>query len=360
MTIISRYIIQEFNKIFFYSLAVAASLFFIIELFERLDVFVKYHASLLAVCKYFVFKFPFIFLTVAPIAVLLATFITLGILARNFEIVALRASGVSLFHVAVPILTYALITSFVSLIGNELITPYANRKAKSIYSEIRGRKGKYLFRQHQLWYRGDEAIYNIRFFSHHDNKLQGVTIYFVDHDFHLSKRVDAKEADWDKNNNQWVFLNVTTRTFTADQKIETSFHKQAAIPLKETPETFKQEIHEPEEMSYQELKQYIEKTIEEGYDTTQYRADMYAKLSRPFINLVIALLGIPFALHIGRRGGFAAGVTLSFSVGFFFWVFFNICLALGYSGEIHPLISAWIANLTFGAIGLWMLLQTRH
>jgi len=358
MTIISRYILREFSKSFFYGLAVAASLFFIIELFERLDTFIKHHASFNIIVKYFFYKLPSIVFTITPVAVLLATFITLGILARNFEIVAFRATGISLFRLVLPILAYTLTVSIISLLGNELLTPYTNRKVKTLYNEIKGRKQKFLFKQHQLWYRGEDVIYNINLFSRQYNILRDVTLYFFDSNFHLCKRIDAERAQW--KNNQWVFANVTTRFFDPEQKNKTLFKRQKVLPLKENPETFKQEVREPKEMSYVELKEYIEKTTQEGYDTKKYLADLYAKGSTPFINFIIALLGIPFAISIGRHGGFALGVTLSFVVGFFYWVFFNMCLALGYSGALPPIISAWIANFIFGTFGLWMLLHIRY
>jgi len=358
MTIITKYVLREFSKFFCYSLAVAISLFFVIDLFERLDSFLKHQASLGAIVWYFLFKFPSIILNMTPMAVLLATFITLGILSRNFEIIALRANGISLFRVVTPILVYTLTLSIVCLLGNELISPYTNRKVKTISNEIKGRKGKNLFKQHQLWYRGEEVIYNIKFFSHRDNTLHGITMYFFNHNFHLFKRIDAERARW--QNNQWVFSNVTTRVFGPEKKINTSFKKHMIIPLKESPETFKQEIRAPEEMSYLALKEYIEKTTKEGYDTTKYLTDLYAKISSPFISFIISLLGIPFALKIGKHGGFALGVTISFAIGFAYWVFFNICLALGHGGALPPLISAWIANLIFGTLGLSMLLQIRY
>ena len=358
MTIITKYILREFIKVYLYSLAVAASLFFIIDLFERLDTFLKYQASFITVIQYFSCKLPAIILQINPIAVLLATFITLGILSRNFEIVALRASGISLLRTATPILATTFIISILVLLGNEIIAPHTNNKMRTIYNDFRGRKETLIFKQHQIWYRGDEAIYNIRFFSHPTNSLHGVTLYFFDDDFHLFKRIDAKNAQW--HNNQWVFREVFTRIFKRDKTVKTSFQQRAVIPLKETPETFKQEIREPEEMSYLELKEYIEKTTREGYDITKYLADMYSKVSSPFINFIISLLGIPFAIRLGRHGGFALGVTFSFAVGFTYWVFFNICLALGHGGALPPFISAWIANVIFGMLGVYSLLQVRY
>lgn len=357
MTILTKYLLREFSKVFFYSLAVALSLYLIIDLFERLDTFITHRASLWTTSQYFLFKFPYIVFQITPMAVLLATFITLGNLSRNFEIVALKANGVSLFRLVAPILVSTLTISIAAFFGNELISPYTNRKVQTIFNEIKEKKGKYLFKQHQIWYRGKGVIYNIKFFSPQEDTLQGVTLYFFDTNFHLFKRVDAERAHWQEN--QWIFTNVTTRSFESENAIKISFDRQKPIPFEEGPETFKQEIRKPYEMSYLELKDYIEKTTQEGYDATTYLADMYAKISNSFINFIISLFGIPFALRLGKHGGFALGVTLSFFIGFVYWVFFNICLALAHSGALPPMVSAWVANLTFGALGLSMLLQIR-
>ena len=358
MTILAKYTLREFCKVLFCSLAIALSLYFTIDLFERLDVFLKHHASLGSIIQYFFFKFPSIIFQVTPIAVLLSTFITLGIFSRNFEIVALKANGISLFRTISPILATTMTISIVTLLGNELIVPFTNQKVRTISDSIKGRKGRYIFKQNQIWYKGEGVIYNIKFFSHQHNTLHGITLFYFDNDFHLIKRIDAERAHWEKN--RWIFEKVTTRIFAPAKTGKTSFEQQKTLPLKESPETFKQEIRKPEEMSYLELKEYIEKTTQEGYDTTQYLADMYAKISSPFINFIISLLGIPFALRLGKHGGFALGVTFSFAIGFIYWVIFSVCLALGHGGALPPLVSAWIANFIFGVLGLYLSLQIRY
>lgn len=358
MTIITRYILREFNKVFFYSLAVAVTLFFIGDLSERLDEFLKHQANFVDILQYFFFKIPSIIFLIIPIPVLLATSIVLGIFSRNFEIIALKSSGVSLWRTIAPILLAAFSISIITLFGNELIAPYSAQKAKAISNSIKGREKGTIFSRNQIWFRGKEIMYNIKLFSPQNNTLHGVTLYFLDQDFNLNKRIDAEWADW--QGDHWVFHKVTTRVFFPDKTIKTSFEKQNSFPLEETPDTFKQEIREPEEMSYLELKGYIEKTTQEGYDTTRYLADLYAKISSPFINFIIALCGIPFALRIGRHGGFALGVTLSFIIGFVYWVFFTVCLALGKGGALPPFISAWAANFIFCSSGLYFLLHIKY
>ena len=358
MTIITRYIFREFIKVFLYSLTVIVVLFFIGDLVDRLGEFLKYQASFASIMQHFIFKVLAMVFQMTPIPVLLATSIVIGILSRNFEIIALRSSGVSLSRTIAPILIAALCVSIVTLFGNELIAPYANKKAKTIVRAIKGKEKKKLFNPDQIWFRGKGVIYNIKFFSSQKNILYGVTLYFLNPDFTLYKRIDAEQATW--QGSTWVFHNVFIREFETNNDIKTSFIKQTFFPLEETPDAFKQEIREPEEMSYLELKGYIEKTTQDGYDTTKYLAALYAKLSSPFINFIIALFGIPFALKIGKHGGFAIGVTLSCVIGLVYWFFYGICIALGQGGELPPLISAWAANFIFAILGLYLLLHVKY
>jgi len=358
MTIITRYILREFIKLFLYSLAVIVVLFFIGDLAERLGDFLQYQASFASLLQHFLFRILAIIFQITPVPVLLATSIELGILSRNFEIIALRSSGVSLSRTISPILIAALCISIVTLLGNELVSPYATKKAAALARSIKGKENKKIFNPDQIWLRGKGIIYNIKYFSARKNTLHGVTVYFLNHDFRLYKRIDAEQAIW--QGNTWVFQNVFTREFEANNVIKSSFTKETSFPLEETPETFKQEIREPEEMGYLELKAYIEKTTQEGYDTTKYLADLYAKLSSPFINFFIALFGIPFALRIGKHGGFAIGVTLSCFIGLSYWCFYQICNVLGSGGALPPLISAWAANFIFGILGVYLLLHVKY
>lgn len=357
MTIITRYILREFNRVLAYSFAVAVSLYFIIELSERLDVFLTHKTNLVTVAQYFLFMLPAIVLNIAPVPVLLSTFITLGILARNSELIAFRTNGVSLYRVVAPLLCYTFVFSTLCLVGNEVVAPYTNRKAKAILSEVKGSRQKRLYND-QIWYRGGDVIYNIKGYNPQDDTLSKVTLYYFDQRFQLRKRVDAESARW--VNGQWVFYKVVTRSFPPKKKVETTFTQQEIIPLEEGPDAFRQEMQSPEEMNYVELKEYIEKTTRQGYDTTWLLPAMYAKFSSPFVSFVISIFGIPFALRIGRHGGFGLGVILSFAIGYGYWLVFSACLALGTGGILPPFVSAWLASVTFAALGLSMLLHTRY
>jgi lipopolysaccharide export system permease protein len=113
-------------------------------------------------------------------------------------------------------------------------------------------------------------------------------------------------------------------------------------------------------MSFSEIRAFIQQLKREGFSSTTYEVDMYAKVSYSFINVIMMLLGIPFALRIGRSGGMALGIAISIAIGFVYWIFFGFCLSLGKGGAMPPFLAAWIANVAFGFFGMYMFLYVRQ
>lgn len=213
-------------------------------------------------------------------------------------------------------------------------------------------------KQDRFWYRSEDIICNIELFEHASNTLHGITIYFFDQQLVLTRRLDAKRGKW--IDNKWHFYNLVVRSFNPDGSITVETAEEKIVPLKETPDDFKVARREPEEMSFAELKDYINKIEKAGYQIPEYIPYLYAKLSFPFVSLIMPILAIPFALRIGKSGGMALGIGMSVIIGFIYFVFFNFSLSLGSGGLLHPLFSAWVANILFGSLGIYLILKVRQ
>jgi lipopolysaccharide export system permease protein len=330
-----------------------------VDLFERLDDMIKNQAQTSLVLQYCLFSIPMILYQVSPLGVLLATFITLGLFVRHNEITALKAQGISLFRILRVFIYLSICLSLVCLGLQEYVLPYTNMRVKEIKNvHIKGRKTVYVSKKPHLWYRINDAVYNIEFFDPEKNSLQDITIlHFVPNVF-LKTRIDAQRGVW--ANNTWVFSNGTTREFSPEGKVTLSTFTEKSIPIHKTPEDFKMSWKKGDEMGLSEIRSFVAKIKREGYPATPYIVDMHTKFSYAFINVIMALLGIPFALQIGRSGGMAIGIAVSIAVGFAYWIFFAFCVSLGKGGTIAPLASAWTANAAFGLLGLYLFLHVRQ
>jgi lipopolysaccharide export system permease protein len=87
---------------------------------------------------------------------------------------------------------------------------------------------------------------------------------------------------------------------------------------------------------------------------------MHSKLSLPFACLIMAFLGIPFALRGGRTSGIALGIGLSLAIGFAYFIINAILISFGQTDVLSPLISAWAANFIFALSAIWLTLTLHH
>jgi lipopolysaccharide export system permease protein len=354
--ILSRYIGREFLKLLALWTSSFFLIFFVVELFERINTIIVNKAPFYVILEYFVYKIPPFVAQTLPFSTLLAALITLGILARNNEVVAMKAHGISTYRIMLPLFVLAGAITALIFICNETIVPYAARKATYIWSvKVKKEEERAFFQLNKIWYRGENAIYNIRLLEPKKNILQGVTIYYFDEAFNLRQRLDAREAQW--TGNGWTFYKVAIRVFLPGGEVKTEMYDEKDIPIPERPEDFKKGMQDPDEMTYGELKEYVERLRSDGYDPTRYVVELHKKVSFPFLTLIMVLMGSPLALAAshGRGGGIAQGVGISLVIGFIYWVVFAISIAMGYSGTFPPFIAAWAPNIFFGLIGGFIL-----
>lgn len=359
MGIITRYFTREFLKNFFLCIACFSALYILVDLFERIDDMLRNKVPLFLILKYYLCSLPMIFYQVAPFGVLLCSFITVGIFSRHNEIMALKAHGVSLFTVLRVFLVVAGAIFFFSFWLQEYILPYTNQSVKEIKNiNIKGKSIAKLFKKYHYWYRSQDAIYNVDFFDPDRNLLKKITILYFDENFSLVKRIDAHSAEWATDG--WLLHDVVEREFFPEGTTRAHTLAEKKISIQKTPEDFRNARKEPEEMSFSGIRGFIKKMRAEGYPTISYEVEMYAKLSYAFVAVVMCLLGIPFALQIGRSGGMAIGIAISVALGFVYWLFYAFCLSLGKSGVLPPFLAAWTANIAFGFVGGYMFLHVRQ
>jgi lipopolysaccharide export system permease protein len=327
-------------------------IFFVVELFERINAIIVYKAPLYLILEYFLYTTPLFLSQTLPFATLLASLITLGVLARNNEVVAMKAHGVSTYRIMFPLLALAASVTALIFLLNETVVPYAARQADYVWSvRIKKEEERAFFKLNKIWYRGENFIYNIHLLDPKRNLLQGVTLYHFDEAFNLRQRIDADEVQW--NGNEWTFDHVTIRNFSPGGEVQTETYDKKDIPVPERPEDFKKGMRDPTEMTYAELKEYVEQLRMDGYDSTRYVVDLHRKVAFPFLTLIMVLMGSPLALAAsqGRGGGIAQGVGISIVIGFIYWLAFAISVAMGHSGTLPPFIAAWAPNAFFGLIG---------
>jgi lipopolysaccharide export system permease protein len=356
LSVASRYVLREFIGMLVPILSAFVMLYLIVDFFDRLDILLKNHATAAAVVRYFAFKIPLILTQITPPAVLAAILLSLGMLSRRNEIIALRASGVSLIQTGVPLLGLAALLSLATLVWNETVVPYCTREYQYVNNvEIRKREPRGILSDREIWYHGADGFYNIEHVDPRNETLFGLTIYRTDTDFDLRRVIQIASTRW--TGSAWVNVGAVERTAGADGGLTTRAVPPDEQVIHETPNDFLEVRREPEELSYAELRQRIQELARKGIDASSYLVDLNMKLAVPFTTLVLAVVAIPLAGRVQRHPSVAAIVGIGLVIGFAYWVVLALTNSLGESGVLPAVVSAWLANVTFLLLGVALFLN---
>jgi len=356
MTLLTRYTVKVFLTNFALALAAFVGIFFLVEFFEKIDKFIEKKAALGLYFSYFINAFPLIITQVAPLAVLMAAFTSIGSLSRTGELTAMRAGGLSLFRISRPIIIATCGITLALILSQELLLPRSTRTMNKILEQkIKGLSQPQLLRN-KLWVRSGDRIIHIEQVVPREGALQGITIYQMDSDFQIAGRTDAGSAKY--IDGSWQFKNLNMRKFDVNSgaMIDSVKSAQQRIDFGKSPEDFQRPEPHEWELNYLELKSLAKKMKVEGYDNTRLLVNMYSHLSAPFSCIVMVLLGIPFALNRGRNTSLSLGIVISVIIGVAYFILHSVSMAFGYSGILPPLLATWSANILVGLCGLWLVL----
>jgi lipopolysaccharide export system permease protein len=359
MRVISRYISLELVKIIAICLGAFIAIYLVIDFFERIDDFLEAKLPLTLALHFFILKLPLVVQQGIPMAVLMGTLITLGLMARSNELMVLKASGISPVLVVGPIVTLALLASILDYAFSEYLVPLSSTRANYIWNvQVMKRPLPTSFSEEKVWYKSGQVIYNIRVLHAKRGLLEGVTLHMFDSHFRLASRLDARRGEWDGQS--WVFSDGIFIQRTVDGTFTTENFQSRRLELEERPQDFQHLEKASEEMTLAELARYVAEIESEGYDSTRYRVDFHAKIAFPFTSLIMALLGIGVALYQGKKGGIAVGVAASVALAFIYFLMFEFMLSIGYTGNLQPLVAAWTPNILFGIASMYIFSQAMH
>ncbi len=359
MRILDKYIATYVILPLLYCLLMFIVLYVIIDLFGRLDEILRQNIHIGILWEYYISMIPLIITQTAPIASLISTIYVLGALNKYGEITAMRAAGISIYRVLMPFIYIGLAITILLFGVSEKILPQSMRKADSIkensIENIDKNKpvNKRIIPNIALYGKNNRLIF-IDNFDTFSKTAVGITILEQDKKDNVSLKINAHEAKW--IGGKWVFSNILT--YKLDDKgavIGSPEFFQEKIINMERPKDLISKGTNYEYMSFSDLSNYIKNFSETSPKLiTRLRVDLHQKISLPFISLVVILIGAGFALRVRQRGKANAllGVGMSIVIGFIYYAFMASCIALGKSGSLPPFLSAHLANILFGLIGI--------
>jgi lipopolysaccharide export system permease protein len=359
MRIVDRYILRQVVLTMSFAILALCAIFIIVDMLESLDEFLDTNASIEIIVEYYMVYLPEIMKILFPIAMLLAILFTIGRMSNTNEITAIKTGGMSLYRMMIPLLIFATFVSFGQLYFNGWVVPKSNTRKLDIAHQYlrKGQRGKTIY---NLYFR-DTPNRNVIMQYYDGGRKLGSKVAIEDfadtEKPRLTARMEAATIQWDEEQEMWKLLDIIERNYTG-KEVEAITYDSLFITLNLEHHEIEQLKKSPDEMTYDELWEYIQLLDQGGKNVRRQLIEYYGNYAFPFANLVVVLFGVPFA-SIKKKGGIALQIGAAMVISFMYLVFTKISQTVGYSYDISPELAGWAANIIFLFVGLVVIIRTR-
>jgi len=358
-TLLDLYLLRTF---FYYFLLLTVGflvLFEVFTFFELLEDIAQHRTGMFGVVLYFVYLACYLFYQLAPLAALVSVLVTLGVMTKNNELVAFKASGLSLYRIALPLILGGIFLAVGLLALDDTYLPYANQRQDALRNQIKGRPAQTYYQPSRQWIFGEKAkIYNYELFDPDRELFGGLNVFEVNPvTFEVHRRIYAARAHWDGQQGLWILESGWIRDFDHGHLTNyTPFLATALNELSEPPSYFNREIRQSYQMTWWELQRYIADLHQAGFDVARLSVQLQKKISFPLVAPIIIMLAVPFSILVGTRGT-VGGLALGVGIAIVYWAASALTEAMGAVGQLPPIMAAWAPDTVFGFLGLYFFLK---
>lgn len=351
MSRLSSYIAKKFWGPFFFSLGVFATLVVLGDTFEKLKTLSNGSATLGAVLLYSLLTFPSWLTTIMPVACLLGSISVISEMVASGEWTACVAGGFAPRQLFKPVIGCIILVAAVTMIAQEFIVPPLNVKAQTLYyTRIKPDKAFNRNAEPDVAIKlSDKQMLYAKWVDLDKGIMQEVSVDSYDEDWNIASQVVARRMVWDKDKQNWVFLDGTRRTFTNITDTQDERFVQETAPVQLAPSEMSVSKTDGKLMSIRELNRRISFFKRTGLTYAAAETQRQTKLATPFVTLIMCLLGMPFAISL-RRKSKILNIIASMVIAFSFWWLISMISSIGENGYINAYLAGWGPVLVFGAV----------
>lgn len=352
MRTIDYYIIRKFLGTFFYAISLLIMVVIIFDISENIDEFIEKKASLNSIIfdyylnfiPYFVNLFSYLFTFISVI------YFT-SKMAANTEIIAILSSGISFWRMLRPYFISATILALISFYLANFLIPYTSQKRRIFTDRYFQQLSKNKDEHIHLQISPGTFVYMESFNMQNNNGYR-----FTMEKIQNSKLVYKMMADriiWDSLTGKWRIENYTLRLIGDSlEYIRKGASLDTTLNLTPTELIIKKEYYE--EMTYSVLNQFIrQEELKGSPEVVFYKMEMHNRLASPFATLVMTLIGVSLSSR-KIRGGTGMHLGLGILLTFAYILFMRVTTVFATYGNLPPPLAAWIPNILFLVIGLYL------
>jgi len=347
MKILDRYIAVAVATGTLVALLIVVGLDMFFNVIAQIDNIGRENYTLMTLVQFVALITPQSMYELFPMAALLGSLMGMGGLSANSELVAMRASGLSIWRIIRSVLQVGVLMLVVAVFVGEVIAPVAERHGQQLRAAAMNRGISFLSSR-GLWVRDENLYINARKVLA-DNTLAELTVYEFDDEQRLKVVTQAVEAQY--RDGQWILHDAYQTEFT-DDRVLVRHEEQIARVSTLTPDLLGIVALKPENMSIRDITQFMSYLEENGLDTRQYRYAFWGRFVTPTATLVMLFISVPFVFGSLRSVSAGQRVFIGMLVGFGFYLLSQVVGQVGQVFGFNPLLMTLVPGAVFLLFGI--------
>lgn len=364
MNILDRYIVREFLVPLLYCLAAFTILFMTYQLITEIDEIIKEKVPLSIMFWASAQFLPIVLNYAIPASTLLATLFCLNQLSKHNELTAMRASGISLYRILLPLAMMGVLLSVVVFFIQDNFSSGSNMEARLMtLMREKMQAGENDKKEIQLSYFNAEQNRYWSGYYDPDNKIiRQPVVREYRHSLIKKLQISAKECKW-IDGSWWLFNGFKVNyTLLGAPGAAKSFIKTELSPemgFTETPDNFALSRKSFAKMSLGELEDHLSKIPPGSAQQTNALVELRQKLAFPALSFIVVLIGFPLGVR-RTRGGVFLGMGISIVIWIIYYPITIVCQGFGRAGVFPPWLAAWLPSIIIGSTGLILTTRARR
>lgn len=348
-------IIINLLRYFIFTIAFLSSIYLIFTAFELWKFAGVIDGGFVLLVKYLGYLLPFIYVQLAPSAVMIAILATYIIKSRQNEIVTWTAAGRSVYRLLFPCFALMFFVGLTNWGIQELLAPSTNRTQDLLRDQLRN-NGLSAKKEGKFWIARDNRIYSFEKSAQNDygRNILNLNVYeFSENDFTLQNITKSPNAEWLKDG---IRYGQETRKITWEKtKSFSTDVSNTELPL--NFDAFSSLDEKPTHLTSIQTRNKISNSNSE-VEQRRFEVALQKKYTTPILPLIITLFTAPFALSLDKKNRV---ITIGYAVGF--WLLYlgvgNAFEQFGISGYVSPEIAIWSPLALFTIIGLYLITKIK-
>ncbi len=303
------------------------------------------------IIQYVFLSIPKILYEVFPMAALIGSIMGLSVLARDSELIVMRAAGISIIRIVLSVLKVGILLAGIAMIMGEVVSPYTETKAQKIRAESIQNNNIGQEQNFGLWLRDDNTYVNVGEILP-DLTLLNVKIFEFDNQNSLRYLTAADQGEY--QNQRWL-LKGLHRTAINDESSAADTVSAAYWSTVVNPDILRVFMIQPDQLSIWQLDRYIDHLKTNKQETNNYELAYWAKIVTPFATAVMLILSVPFVFKNARSGNLGRSLFTGIMVGLAFFILNRAFSYFVPLFNIPPVIGAVVPTLLVCILSIVMI-----